>query len=53
MNFQNIIAAIIIFGAVAYVAMLVYWKTRSISPKSGCASECGCGSKSDDAKHTH
>lgn len=50
MNIQNIIAALIILGAVAYVANILLKKKRSFSPKSGCANDCGCGSKADKAQ---
>ncbi len=45
MTIQNIIAALIILGALAYTASLVWKKLRAFSPKNGCASGCGCGAK--------
>ena len=50
MNIQNIIAAVIILGAFAYVVNILLKKTRSFSRKSGCANDCGCGSKADKAQ---
>jgi len=46
MTFQNIAAFLIILGALAYVGTMLWRKTKSFSPKSGCASDCGCGSES-------
>jgi len=46
MTFQNIVAFLIILGALAYVGSMLWRKTKSFSPKSGCASDCGCGSES-------
>jgi hypothetical protein len=50
---QNIIAVLILVGAVAYAATIVWKKTRAFSGKAGCADDCGCSSKSKAAKIAH
>jgi len=50
MNFQYILAALIIAGALSYAGVVFWKKTRSFSPKSGCGSDCGCGSESGKGK---
>jgi len=49
MNTQNIIAAIIILAALAYVGMQVWRKVQSFSTKKSCGSDCGCGVKTKGA----
>lgn len=46
MTFQNIAAFLIILGALGYVGSMLWRKTKSFSPKSGCANDCGCGTES-------
>jgi hypothetical protein len=43
MNLQLVIAAFILFGAIAYASVVFWKKTRSFSAKSGCDADCGCG----------
>ncbi len=52
METQNIIAAIIVFAAVAYGAILAMRSGRSLSPKSkaDCSNDCGCSSRSKPPK---
>jgi hypothetical protein len=45
MDIQTIIVAIVILLAFLYVGKIVLGKVKSFSPKSSCASDCGCGTK--------
>jgi len=46
MNWQIVIVAIIILLALLYVSKNLWLKAKSFSPKSSCATDCGCEKKS-------
>ena len=45
MNVQNLIVAIIVAAALAYVGQIIWRKTKSFSSKSACGADCGCASE--------
>lgn len=46
MDAQNIIAGIIVIGALAYVASVVVKKVKAFKPRTAkCADDCGCGTE--------
>jgi hypothetical protein len=45
MTVQNIIAALIVIAALAYVGSMLLRKARAFKPKAGCADDCGCSAK--------
>jgi len=47
MTFQEIIVGVIILLAGVYAGVVVWKKTRTFSPKSGCDADCGCGGIKD------
>jgi hypothetical protein len=52
MNAQNIVVALIVLGALAYVVSQLWKKVRAFKPvKKGdaCEADCGCESRSDKA----
>lgn len=52
MDAQNIVVALIVIGALAYVGSLLWKKLRAFKPiKKGeaCEADCGCDSPSDKA----
>lgn len=51
MSFQNLIVAIIVVAALAYVGQIIWRKTKSFSSKSNCGVDCGC-SKTQNKKMT-
>ena len=53
LELQNIIAVLILVGALVYAATMLWKKTRSFSAKTGCADDCGCSSKSKTPKIAH
>jgi hypothetical protein len=44
MTFQEIIVGVIILVAGIYAGAVIWKKTKTLSPKSGCEADCGCGS---------
>ncbi len=53
MDFQNIIAGLIVLLALFYVGKTVAQKLKSFSAKSSaCASDCGCGDSKKSAKNS-
>ena len=53
LDLQNIIAILILGGALAYAAVMFWKKTRSFSKKGACADDCGCSSKTKTPKTAH
>lgn len=53
LELQNIIAVLILLGAVSYAATMIWKKTRAFSRKPGCADDCGCSTKSKTPKIAH
>lgn len=47
MDVQNIVVAIIVIAALAYVGQIVWRKTKSFSSKSDCGADCGCSSDAE------
>jgi hypothetical protein len=48
MEAQNIIVALIVLAALAYVGQMLWRKAKAFSPKkSSCESDCGCGGKNE------
>jgi|KBSMisStaDraftv2_1062788.scaffolds.fasta_scaffold68087_2 hypothetical protein len=44
MTFQEIIVGVIILVAGIYAGAVIWKKTKTLSPKSGCEADCDCGS---------
>jgi len=53
MNWQAIIAGIIIFLAFLYAASKVWKRVKSFSAKTACNTDCGCGTKSNGKFPAH
>lgn len=52
MTAQNIVVALILLGALAYVGSLMWKKLRAFKPirkGEACETDCGCDSSSDKA----
>lgn len=47
---QNIIAVVLIAGALVYTGFIFLRKTRAFSSKAKCADDCGCSSKTKTLK---
>ena len=47
MSVQNIVAALIVLGALAYVGSMLLKKFKAFSPKKACGDDCGCGTKTE------
>ena len=53
LDIQSIIAALLLVGAFAYAATMLWKKTRAFSMKADCGGECGCSSKTKISKIAH
>jgi hypothetical protein len=53
LEMQNIIALLILGGAVFYVGSVLWKRTQSFSGKAGCADDCGCSIKTKISKIAH
>jgi hypothetical protein len=46
MDIQNIVVALIVLAALAYVGQMLWQRAKSFAPKkSSCAADCGCEGK--------
>ncbi|MBX3244721.1 MAG: FeoB-associated Cys-rich membrane protein [Acidobacteria bacterium] len=39
---EYVVIGLIVAGAVAYIGLVIFKKTRSMSSKNDCGSDCGC-----------
>lgn len=53
MDIQALIVVAIVVAAVVYAGAMFLRKTKAFSPKSKCADDCGCGSKTKTPKAAH
>jgi hypothetical protein len=53
LELQNILAALLLGGALTYAATMLWQKMRAFSRKADCADDCGCSSKTKTPKPVH
>lgn len=50
MDIQYVVVALIVLGALGYVATIVRRQARSLTKKGACETDCGCSSSKKEVK---